>query len=82
MANQLYQHHWDTNEHSGWSDEEEQDPDLPLGHTSNSPWSNTWTSACFVAIGHFCTVVQLSINFTGIWQSIDNRQPMLMGLFE
>lgn len=34
MANQLYQHHWDTAEHSGWSDEEEHDPDLPLGHRS------------------------------------------------
>lgn len=36
MANQLYQHQWDTQEHSGWSDEEEHDPDLPLGQTRKS----------------------------------------------
>ncbi|KAL3130903.1 hypothetical protein ABBQ38_000230 [Trebouxia sp. C0009 RCD-2024] len=28
LGSQLYQNHWDTQEHSGWSDDDEQDPDM------------------------------------------------------
>lgn len=34
VANQLYKNHWGSQEHSGWSDDDDTDPDLPLGHTS------------------------------------------------
>ncbi len=33
LSSQLYQNHWQTQEHSGWSDDDDHDPDMLQPHT-------------------------------------------------
>jgi len=38
LSSQLYQNHWETQEHSGWSDDDDHDPDMMQPHTGNVSW--------------------------------------------
>ncbi|KAA6426332.1 MAG: serine threonine- phosphatase 6 regulatory subunit 3-like isoform X2 [Trebouxia sp. A1-2] len=35
LGSQLYQNHWETQEHSGWSDDDDHDPDMMQPHTDD-----------------------------------------------
>lgn len=89
MANQLYQHHWDTNEHSGWSDEEEHDPDLPLGDTSKTPQlslvkcMNLCLSCCSkLLLQGDAAEHALDMHVAKASNSLTNRQLLCIRLFE
>ncbi len=47
LSSQLYQNHWETQEHSGWSDDDEHDPDMMQPHTGNVSWRLVYSVSGF-----------------------------------
>ena len=46
LGSQLYQNHWDAQEHSGWSDDEEQEPDMLHPHEGTAPCTTNQPCHC------------------------------------
>ena len=48
LSSQLYQSHWEPQEHSGWSDDDEHDPDMLQPHTGAHLIRDTFLTVCVV----------------------------------